>query len=125
MNKYKIKIDLYDIDVMLLIGDNDSVQEYFSKKYGADKLLDTSVKGETYKISKYNSTYPHIYIWMPNFNINNIDNICTLHHESIHVSFIINDYIGVKVDFNNQEALTYISDYILKKFLEKLLKGEK
>ncbi|WP_093320200.1 hypothetical protein [Thorsellia anophelis] len=56
-----------------------------------------------------------------------IDNIPfhVISHESIHAAWVILENAGVKLDANNHEALTYLSDWVVKQVLSIKEKREK
>jgi len=48
--------------------------------------------------------------------------LTTLIHECLHASLFILDYIGLKVNDENSEALCYLNDFIFKKVYDRILK---
>lgn len=57
----------------------------------------------------------HVFIWIKD---NKLDNLGALSHESIHAANFILDDCGIKQDTENDEALTYLSQWIFEKCLK-------
>lgn len=60
-----------------------------------------------------------IVIWMKNKDRSN-ENLTTLHHECIHAASYLLSSRGVKADFDNDEPLTYMSQFIFSKCVKHL-----
>lgn len=111
--KYKIKVDIYESDIWLVLTDN-VVQTYdkLAKKYN----WEINAEDEDYQgCFMPNSTNEYFMILPFNADLKLIS------HEVLHGTFAILEDHGVTLGPDSEEAFTYLHDYIIGKVQDKLI----
>ena len=106
---YKTRIPIYDINLYIHIG---RLSEQLQKKLDIVILEDN--------IAEVHDLDNGILVWFES-NEFNAPIVC---HEAIHIKNILFEYIGYKLDTNNDEAEAYLTEYIVKE-IEKCYKKHK
>ena len=104
--KHKI-IDLLPTDIQLevFIGDKKEIvkkmkgecgkkKSYWKEVVGDAPCVDMSPKGN------------HIYMFLTDFDAQ------TIVHESVHVSWYLDDIVGLNLNYDSQETQAYMVDYV-------------
>lgn len=132
-NKFRNKsfvIETYKWPIDLYYGKPDDVKEFVENKYKVRfDNFDSYCGGYTAQMEKKTSKYKELNIF---FFISSDKETCSadnwihsVHHEAIHTAWFILDYVGVKIDAENHEALTYLESHIASKVYEQILKWKK
>jgi hypothetical protein len=105
----------YNVKTYLIISDNgEEVCNYINDTYNPIEKVDNKNDSAAFQVSievlnektKYISTI--CFLWIHEKYLKKY-----LSHELIHLSWDILDVVGVKINNNNHEALTYYFDYLL------------
>lgn len=116
MNKI-IPIHIYDTDIMLHLGSQDTLKEYLSLNFGMEdvvSILDgmnitNNDLGKTVLLSNGS-----VILWMPS-TPTTFKEKGTLAHEVYHATCEIMNKIGVPPSTDNEEAYAYLIGYITTK----------
>lgn len=124
MKEYKIKDQMYNIDIRILIsGDNTAVADYISRKYNS-KLEHNNACALHFTL-KAKGKSDIEYIWIEKFDWS-IENQGTLAHEILHLTFSVMDSLGIKYQREvSEEAYTYYFEHIFKQVWDKLKPAKK
>jgi DNA-directed RNA polymerase subunit F len=125
MKKYRINVDIYGESLVLLVSDKlTPVLNHVSKfnktnyKEWKDKLI------ETYEDMDGAGIYINLAECI-NFIVikgrpKTLDDLCTIIHESFHVTANILSKRGIELSQKTEEAYTYLQEYIVIQILEAL-----
>lgn len=115
--KFKIKIDIYDVDITVYLS-NDFSKPFKKICKGFPLFSGDKVSKEDSACTLYHDEYPgDIFVILCNRpSINDIT------HESIHVGSRILHVRGIQASHENDEPLTYLSAYITEKITERVNK---
>ena len=117
MKKAKIRVDLYNADIILLFGDI----KYFNK-YNPEDIPEEEAIYWGGCTSACDANYL-IWVNSESFKGRELANYTsTLAHETLHTAWGILDTCGVEVNFDNHEALAYLQTQIFEKLFKKLEK---
>ena len=108
--KFRVKVEVYGFDVVFL-----------TNKSVAEKLTGLSGCGYDYchSVDGCNT----IYVLCHNEKLSLTPTyLSCVSHELNHASMRILEAVGFQLDYNNQEPLCYLQDFLMKKVLEKLWK---
>ncbi len=98
--KFVTKVPIYGNELIYITGKKDHI------KFLTEAGEDTS-DANNYVGMVYTSTNGAICIY-----IQDVSDLKTIHHETIHAAFRILEHVDIKADIENQEALCYLSDWI-------------
>ena len=116
MKKKEIYIPVWDGEIILIYGNQQEVSEYMDDRHrGLDVSEYVSSQGNHFKVISHddNKNYSYLVIYE---GYNNH----TIYHESLHAAWeLLNDRL-VSVDYDNQEPLAYLTDYIANEVLIQL-----
>jgi len=119
MIHFKITDNIYNIPLLVFIGEYEDYQESLRKKYNLKHTKQIYYGGESKILTQSGNAI--CIIWMPKFSYNNIDNIATLIHEIDHVGFYILEHVNIPIlDNQSNHAYIYLKEYFLGKALKKL-----
>ncbi len=120
LKRYKIRDDIYLVNIWLVVGDYDDYEKYLKKRFNCDgfeegiygipamQLTTITHEGEKY-----------YYLWMPTFRF--VGNyFVDLAHEINHLCFRVFFRRGVLIDDGNNESFCYYFSYMYRKFIMKL-----
>lgn len=132
-----IHCDVYKHGVSVFIGDCASLRKWAKKVYNEpnekdliqaielsctdENYFDNSVAARCYSSSSSGQFVVHL----PSFSFSyNPEEISCLSHELLHATFLMLDFIGIEYKYDgNNEAYTYLHEYLLKHaLLEKYYK---
>ena len=123
MIHFKIKEEIYRMPLLVIIGTWEDKSNYLEKRYNIEISEQTAFGGFS-ELLIGNETSINI-LWLPNFDINNIDDIVTLAHEIDHVAFNVFDLMNIPIlDNQSNHAYIYLKEYFLTKALKKLKGAE-
>lgn len=121
MINFKVSEKVYEIPLIISVGDYDKCAEQNEKKYNLKKL-DQSYFGGEAKIWTNNGN-AICTIWLPVFSYHNPEDISTLSHEIDHVAFRILEHVEIPiVDNMSNHAYIYLKQYFLNESLKRLKK---
>lgn len=103
----KIKVEIYHTEVWFFISPKRDKVDEFCRKYNIPKINGSAI-GATFV---GNDT--HVVIW-----VKSLKDFSTLAHEITHACFTILCRVGIDVDCNNHEALTYLQSFLIDKVLK-------
>lgn len=127
----KFMVPMYEWPIDLYYGTPAEVKEHIATKYNLEfHTFDDYCLGYTAVMEKFGKKHKELNMF---FFITNKDPkllgakdiVHTIHHEAIHTSWFILDYVGVKVDADNHEALTYLECFIAEKVYDQITKWKK
>lgn len=106
----KIHNDLYHQDIYFIPGLSEEDYDKFIRKF--DPKYHSSI-GSSYGYTTLAAG--KVFIWLKDNKFENLGALC---HECVHAAnFILNDR-GIKQDTNNDEALTYLAQWVFEKCLK-------
>ena len=124
-----IKIPIYEDNLELYYGSGSDFKSVIERKYNETFYnLDAYCNGYSAMLEKVSGEFVNIHMVLfinDNSNILGYSEINTIHHESIHIAWYILDRVGVKVEKNNHESLTYLEGYLAKIVCDKINKWKK
>lgn len=116
--RVKYNIDVYDIEVHILINyTDDLLNKLYTRLDGlplnSDALADNS-KGTVWGILKDSKTGKKVVIVNINLleNIDKYDLINTIGHEALHAACYILEYVNIQLSRQSEEAFAYLTGYI-------------
>jgi hypothetical protein len=118
---FKIFIDIYNINIILYVGDYDWYQNKIAKM-GVAKEEQVNYGGESF-VADFEGINISV-IWMPEITFT-CENYSILAHEVLHISFRNMQSIGFKFDYDNTEPINYLFGGIYEKILRRLIKRTK
>ena len=130
-NNMKFMVPMYDWPIDLYYGKPSKVKQYLAEKFNIEfDTFDDYCNGYTAIMEKHGRKHKEINMF---FFVNSLDPrslglkdvVHTIHHESIHSAWFILDYIGIKIDADNHEALTYLEGYIASRVYDQISKWKK
>lgn len=114
-----IPCELYRRDIDVFIGSHEELLKYAKKKLKKDPLLEIIEDGGDYSASFYYRHDGTGIIHLFKFPTTPTE-IAEAGHEALHAAFHILDYVGVEyVQGSNNEAFTYLQEWIQQNILEK------
>ena len=107
-----IHIPIYGCSLYLFIGKTvEDITPLVDSVY-PNTVIDLKDKvGYTVQLTHTNGV-TNFAMFLPLLNRPVADIVSTINHESIHAAWYILDYVGVIVNADNHEALTYLTQYI-------------
>lgn len=110
----KILVDTYHQGIYFCITpDREQAREWFENHHIKTSNFPTHAAGFTWTLKGY---FPHI--WLPSLDLTP-EMISTIAHELIHACWFILDSVGIKIQEDNHEALTYLQGYFMSRLLKK------
>lgn len=124
----EIKIPIYRQVLYILIGDSEENANLINNTH-ADNIDKVSASSDErgftwssdFKVG--NETFKRFYI-----SFEDKEKGCdktTVEHETLHLSWFILDYVGVKISPKNHEAQTYLYEYLLQQIRLEITKDNK
>lgn len=123
MKKFKIKEKVYGYTILFMFSEYDEYRKYMKEKHDCDigEQSNNGAESASYNDKKGNPIAFET-IWMPEFNINNVNNIATLSHECLHTAIRILTNAGINITDSNSEPLCYLHSSIFARSMRKLKK---
>ena len=111
--KVKINIDMYSMDLTVVTSFDEFKEIHLEAREEVPFV--TVEKGQSIFVlvsDEWGSMYDHRFIQC-------------LSHEMNHAAICMLSYVGVKFDYNNQEALCYLQDYFMATIFKEINKNHK
>jgi hypothetical protein len=108
MKETEIIVPIFNYQILLIYGKHEDISPYLKEKHkGLDVSEYVSTQGNHFKVVDNNvrKSYDYLVIY------EGCDDT-TIYHESLHIAWEILNERLIKVDYDNQEVLAYLTDYI-------------
>lgn len=122
LREWKFKDDIYQAKIHLFRGPYESYRRLVEDDYGAE-CSEAEPQGCTTVADCQGSGYQptHYIIWVPSGNhARALDDINTVSHEALHVTFFVLLDRGCKPKIDNHEAFTYYHGWLMQQCMQRL-----
>ena len=119
MIHFKIKEEIYDIPLVVIVGSWQDKCDYLQNKYNIEQGNKQFFGGESVFFT--DDGFSITAIWLPSFKYSEPYDIATLVHEIDHSVFRILEHVNIPIlDNHSNHTYIYLKEYFLAKALKKL-----
>ena len=119
----RIADQIYETDMVICVGEYKFYQNYLKKYHNEKPKEQCFFGGESqYLLSEYKGKLiSENVVWIPRLDFT-YSNCAVLAHEILHSVFHLFKVVGIKLDYENHEAINYYFEFLYRESLLKLSK---